>query len=304
MRFPPRTSAYDRTDGGGVNWLDTVIQGTLLGGLYALFAMGLAVIYGVMKQINIAHGDFIVLAAYVALGIVAATGLHPFLVIPLAIVVFGAFGYFLQRTVLNRTLGSDILPPLVVTYGLSIVIENVLQQTQSGDPKSLKLGALETASLPLGGGLAIGAFPLIMLVTAIVVAIVLEIVFNRTRLGMAFRAVSDDREIASIMGVRDRRLFGYATAISFAVIAIAGVFMGIKFTFSPSLGPNFLLYAFEAVVIGGMGSFWGTLAGGIILGIAQAIGFALNPGWGILAGHLIFLAVLLVRPTGIFARSA
>jgi len=287
-----------------VNWLDTVIQGTLLGGLYALFAMGLAVIYGVMKQINIAHGDFIVLAAYVALGIVAATGLHPFLVIPLAIVVFGAFGYFLQRTVLNRTLGSDILPPLVVTYGLSIVIENVLQQTQSGDPKSLKLGSLETASLPLGGGLAIGAFPLIMLVTAIVVAIVLEIVFNRTRLGMAFRAVSDDREIASIMGVRDRRLFGYATAISFAVIAIAGVFMGIKFTFSPSLGPNFLLYAFEAVVIGGMGSFWGTLAGGIILGIAQAIGFALNPGWGILAGHLVFLAVLLVRPTGIFARSA
>jgi len=287
-----------------VNWLDTVIQGTLLGGLYALFAMGLAVIYGVMKQINIAHGDFIVLAAYVALGIVAATGLHPFLVIPLAIVVFGAFGYFLQRTVLNRTLGSDILPPLVVTYGLSIVIENVLQQTQSGDPKSLKLGSLETASLPLGGGLAIGAFPLIMLVTAIVVAIVLEIVFNRTRLGMAFRAVSDDREIASIMGVRDRRLFGYATAISFAVIAIAGVFMGIKFTFSPSLGPNFLLYAFEAVVIGGMGSFWGTLAGGIILGIAQAVGFALNPGWGILAGHLVFLAVLLVRPTGIFARSA
>ncbi len=287
-----------------MNWLDTVIQGTLLGGLYALFAMGLAVIYGVMKQINIAHGDFIVLAAYVALGIVAATGLHPFLVIPLAIVVFGAFGYFLQRTVLNRTLGSDILPPLVVTYGLSIVIENVLQQTQSGDPKSLKLGSLETASLPLGGGLAIGAFPLIMLVTAIVVAIVLEIVFNRTRLGMAFRAVSDDREIASIMGVRDRRLFGYATAISFAVIAIAGVFMGIKFTFSPSLGPNFLLYAFEAVVIGGMGSFWGTLAGGIILGIAQAIGFALNPGWGILAGHLVFLVVLLVRPTGIFARSA
>jgi branched-chain amino acid transport system permease protein len=291
-------------DGGGVNWLDTVIQGTLLGGLYALFAMGLAVIYGVMKQINIAHGDFIVLAAYVALGIVAATGLTPFLVIPLAIVVFGAFGYVLQRTVLNRTLGSDILPPLVVTYGMSIVIENVLQQTQSGDPKSLKIGSLETASLPLGGGLAIGTFPLIMLITAIVVAIVLEIVFNRTRLGMAFRAVSDDREIASIMGVRDRRLFGYATAISFAVIAIAGVFMGIKFTFTPSLGPNFLLYAFEAVVIGGMGSFWGTLAGGIILGIAQAIGFALNPGWGILAGHLVFLAVLLVRPTGIFARSA
>ncbi len=287
-----------------MNWLDTVIQGTLLGGLYALFAMGLAVIYGVMKQINIAHGDFIVLAAYLSLGIVAATGLHPFLVIPLAVVVFGLFGYAVQRTILNRTIGGDILPPLVVTYGLSIVIENALQQTQSADPRSIKLGALETASVPLGGGLAVGVFPLVMLVTAIVVAIVLEIVFNRTRLGMAFRAVSDDRAIASIMGVRDKRLFGYATAISFAVIAIAGVFMGIKFTFTPSLGPNFLLYAFEAVVIGGMGSFWGTLAGGIVLGIAQAIGFALNPGWGILAGHLVFLAVLLVRPTGIFARTA
>ncbi len=287
-----------------MNWLDTVIQGTLLGGLYALFAMGLAVIYGVMKQINIAHGDFIVLGAYVALGIVAATGLHPFLVIPLAMIVFGIFGYALQRSVLNRTIGGDILPPLVVTYGLSIVIENVLQQTQSADPKSIKLGGLDTASIPLGGGLAIGVFPLVMLGTAIVVAIVLEIVFNRTRLGMAFRAVSDDREIASLMGVRDNRLFGYATAISFAVIAIAGVFMGIKFTFTPTLGPNFLLYAFEAVVIGGMGSFWGTLAGGVILGIAQTVGFALNPGWGILAGHLVFLAVLLVRPTGLFARAA
>jgi branched-chain amino acid transport system permease protein len=287
-----------------VNWLDTVIQGTLLGGLYALFAMGLAVVYGVMKQINIAHGDFIVLAAYLSLGIVAATGLHPFLVIPLAVVVFGLCGYALQRTVLNKTLGAEILPPLVVTYGLSIVIENALQQSQSADPRSIKLGTLETASLQLGGGLAVGVFPLIMLGTAIAVAVILEVVFNRTRLGMAFRAVSDDREVAALMGVRDRRLFGYATAISFGVIAIAGVFMGIKFAFTPTLGPNFLLYAFEAVVIGGMGSFWGTLTGGIILGIAQAIGFALNPGWGILAGHLVFLAVLLVRPTGLFARPA
>jgi branched-chain amino acid transport system permease protein len=287
-----------------VNWVDTIVQGTLLGGLYALFAMGLAVIYGVMRQINIAHGDFIVLGAYLALGIVAATGLHPFLVIPLATVVFALFGYVLQRGLLNRTLGGDILAPLVVTYGLAIVIENVLQQTQSADPRSIKLPDLDTASLPIGGGLAIGVFPLIMFLVAVAVAIALEIVFNRTRLGVAFRAVSDDRETASIVGVRDKRLFSYASAISFAVIAIAGVFMGIKFTFTPTLGPNFLLYAFEAIVIGGMGSFWGTLAGGIILGIAQAIGFALNPGWGILAGHLVFLAVLLVRPTGLFARAA
>ncbi len=287
-----------------MSWIDTILQGTLLGGLYALFAMGLAVIYGVMRQINIAHGDFIVLGAYVALAIIAVTGLHPFLVIPLAVVVFALFGYALQRTVLNRTLGTDILPPLVVTYGLSIVIQNTLLQAASADARSLKIGGLETASIPLGGGLAVGWFPLIVFATAIAVAYALDVVFNRTRLGMAFRAVSDDREIAQVMGVRDRRLFGYATAISFAVVAIASVFMGVKFTFTPTLGPSFLLYAFEAVVIGGMGSFWGTLAGGIILGIAQAIGFALNPGWGILAGHFVFLAVLLLRPTGLFARTA
>ncbi len=287
-----------------MNWIDTLVQGTLLGGLYALFALGLAVIYGVMRQVNIAHGDFIVLAAYTAFVIVAATGISPFLVAPLCAIVFAAFGYLLQRTIINRTLGSAILPPLVVTYGLSIIIENVLLQGFSADARSIQIGALGTASIAVGSQLAIGWFPLIVFVTALGVAALLEYVFNRTPLGMAFRAVADDAEIARIMGVRDRRLFGYATAISLAVVAVAGVFMGIKFTFAPADGPNFLIYAFEAVVIGGLGSFWGTFAGGVILGIAQAVGFALNPGWGILTGHLVFLALLVYRPTGLFARTA
>jgi branched-chain amino acid transport system permease protein len=287
-----------------LNWIDTLVQGTLLGGLYALFALGLAVIYGVMRQVNIAHGDFIVLAAYTAFVIVAATGISPFLVAPLCAIVFAAFGYLLQRTIINRTLGSAILPPLVVTYGLSIIIENVLLQGFSADARSIQIGALGTASIAVGSQLAIGWFPLIVFVTALGVAALLEYVFNRTPLGMAFRAVADDAEIARIMGVRDRRLFGYATAISLAVVAVAGVFMGIKFTFAPADGPNFLIYAFEAVVIGGLGSFWGTFAGGVILGIAQAVGFALNPGWGILTGHLVFLALLVYRPTGLFARTA
>jgi branched-chain amino acid transport system permease protein len=286
-----------------MNWLDTLVQGTLLGGLYALFAMGLAVIYGVMRQVNIAHGDFIVLGAYAAFVIVAATGLSPFLVLPLAALVFAGFGYVLQRAILNRTVGNAILPPLVVTYGLSIVIQNALLQGFSADARSIQIGGLGTASIALGP-IAIGWFPLIVFATALVVALGLEWVFNRTPLGMAFRAVADDPEIAQAMGVHDRRLFGYATAISLAVVAIGGVFMGIKFTFAPADGPNFLLYSFEAVVIGGMGSFWGTFAGGVILGLAQAIGFAVNPGWGILAGHLVFLAVLVSRPTGLFARTA
>jgi branched-chain amino acid transport system permease protein len=286
-----------------MNWLDTIVQGTLLGGLYALFALGLAVIYGVMRQVNIAHGDFIVLGAYAAFVIVAATGLSPFLVLPLAAVVFAGFGYVLQRAILNRTVGNAILPPLVVTYGLSIVIQNALLQGFSADARSIQIGALGTASIALGP-IAIGWFPLIVFATALVVTSALEWVFNRTPLGMAFRAVADDPEIAQSMGIYDRRVFGYATAISLAVVAIGGVFMGIKFTFAPADGPNFLLYSFEAVVIGGMGSFWGTFAGGVILGLAQAIGFAINPGWGILAGHLVFLAVLVSRPTGLFARTA
>jgi branched-chain amino acid transport system permease protein len=286
-----------------MNWLDTIVQGTLLGGLYALFALGLAVIYGVMRQVNIAHGDFIVLGAYAAFVIVAATGLSPFLVLPLAAVVFAGFGYVLQRAILNRTVGNAILPPLVVTYGLSIVIANALLQGFSADARSIQIGALGTASIALGP-IAIGWFPLIVFATALVVTSALEWVFNRTPLGMAFRAVADDPEIAQSMGIYDRRVFGYATAISLAVVAIGGVFMGIKFTFAPADGPNFLLYSFEAVVIGGMGSFWGTFAGGVILGLAQAIGFAINPGWGILAGHLVFLAVLVSRPTGLFARTA
>jgi branched-chain amino acid transport system permease protein len=286
-----------------MNAVDTLVQGALLGGLYALFAMGLAVIYGVMRQVNIAHGDFIVLGAYAAFFIVAATGLSAFVVLPLTAIVFAAFGYALQRAILNCTLGNAILPPLVVTYGISIIIQNVLLQGFSADARSIQIGSLATASVALGPHLAIGWFPLIVFVTALTVAAILEYVFNRTPLGMAFRAVADDAEIAQLMGVRDRRLFGYATAISLAVVAIAGVFMGIKFTFAPADGPNFLLYAFEAVVIGGLGSFWGTFAGGVILGIAQAIGYALNPGWGILAGHLMFLVVLVFRPTGLFARS-
>jgi len=286
-----------------MNWLDTIVQGTLLGGLYALFALGLAVIYGVMRQVNIAHGDFIVLGAYAAFVIVAATGLSPFLVLPLAAIVFAGFGYVLQRAILNRTVGNAILPPLVVTYGLSIVIQNALLQGFSADARSIQIGALGTASIALGP-IAIGWFPLIVFATALVVTLALEWVFNRTPLGMAFRAVADDPEIAQAMGIYDRRVFGYATAISLAVVAIGGVYMGIKFTFAPADGPNFLLYSFEAVVIGGMGSFWGTFAGGVILGLAQAIGFAINPGWGILAGHLVFLAVLVSRPTGLFARTA
>jgi len=284
-----------------VNWLDTVVQGMLLGGLFALFAMGLAVMYGVMRLINIAHGDFVVLGAYLIMSVALTSHLSVFAAAGVVIVLFAALGYALQRALLDRALAGDLLAPLVVTYGLSVVVENALQQTYSADSRSLQLGGIETASVHLGP-IAAGVVPLLVFGVALGVAAALEFLFNATPLGMAFRATSDDRATARLMGVRDVQLYGYAAAISFGVTALASFFMGVKYTFTPTLGPSFLLYAFEAIVIGGMGSFWGTFAGALILGVAQAVGFALDPGWGILAGHLVFLAVLVVRPQGLFPK--
>jgi len=284
-------------------WVNTIVQGVLLGGLYALFAIGLSLAYGVMRLVNIAHGDFIVLAAYIGLLVVTTLRVHPFVALPAVVVLMFLLGYLLQRGVLNLTLGPDILPPLLVTFGLSIIIQNVLLESFSADSKALEIGPLQTASIHLGEQIAVGWFPLIMFLVALALTVGLELLFARTPLGMAFRATSDDQQIAQLMGIRNRHVYGLAMGISFALIAVGGVFMGIKTTFTPDLGPGFLLFAFEAVVIGGLGSFWGTFAGSVILGVAQGIGFQLNPGWGILAGHLVFLAVLLFKPTGLFART-
>jgi branched-chain amino acid transport system permease protein len=286
-----------------MEWVNTLVQGILLGGLYALFAIGLSLAYGVMRLVNIAHGDFIVLAAYLGLVVVGALSVHPFVALPAVVAAMFVLGYLLQRGVLNLTLGPDILPPLLVTFGLSIIIQNVLLEVFSADSRALNVGALSTASVTLGEQLAVGWFPLIIFVVALAMTLGLELLFARTSLGMAFRATSDDQQIAQLMGIRNRHVYGIAMGLSFALIAVGGVFMGIKTTFTPDLGPGFLLYAFEAVVIGGLGSFWGSFAGSVILGVAQGIGFKLDPGYGILAGHLVFLAVLLFKPTGLFART-
>lgn len=284
-------------------WIDTLMQGILLGGLYSLFATGLALSFGVMRMINIAHGDFAVLAAFAAIAVVEPFGLNPFLVLLVIAPLMGVFGYALQRTVLNRTLGKDILPPLLVTFGFSIIIQNLLLVTFSADTRSLNVGGLGTASIPLGGDLAVGVLPLIIMLAAIAVLGVLQWLFSATPLGRAFRAASDDAEAAQLMGINNRHIYGLAMGIAMAIVAIAGVFLAIRANISPADGPARLLYAFEAVIIGGLGSLWGTLAGGMILGVAQAVGLKADPGWGILAGHFAFLAVLAVRPNGLFART-
>ncbi len=282
---------------------DTIIQGILLGGLYALFATGLSLIFGVMRLVNLAHGDLMVVAAFAILIGVEALGLPIIVAALLGGIAMFAFGYILQSFLLNRTLGKDILPPLLVTFGLSIILQNGMLEAFSADTRRLPFGALGDASIALGGGLAVGVVPLLTFASAVLVIVFLNWLFYRTETGRAFRATSDNPEIAQLMGIDNQRIFSLAMALSLVVVAIAGLYLGARATFDPLIGPSRLIFAFEAVIIGGLGSFWGTLAGGIILGLAQSIGAQISPEWQTLSGHLVFLAVLLVRPRGLFPRA-
>ena len=279
---------------------DTVIEGVLLGGVYALFALGLSLIFGIMRLVNLAHGDLILLAAYLVLSVTTTLGVPLIASTLLIIVVMFAVGFALQRLVLERVLGDDILPPLLVTFGLSIVIQNGLLLAYGADSRRLQAGAFESTSIAIAPGLSIGLAPLMALLTAIVAVALMQLIFYRTSLGRAFRATADNPQIAQLMGIDERSVYAIAVGISLAVSVIAAITFGIRANFDPSIGPARLLYAFEAVIIGGLGSLWGTLAGGIVLGLAQAVGARINPEWQILAGHITFLAVLMVRPRGLF----
>ena len=285
-----------------MDWINAIIQGVLLGGLFALFAAGLSLVFGVMRLVNLAHGDLIILAAFIALAVVDVLPVHPLLSLIAVVPVMALFGYALQRGLLNFTLGDDILPPLLVTFGLSILIQNILLETFSADTQRLQSGALETASIQISEQIAIGWFPLLVFVLAVLTIAALQFLFYRTSTGRIFRATSDNQSIVRLMGVDNRHVYGLAMGLALAVCAVAGVLMAMRTNFDPTVGPARLLFAFEAVIIGGLGNLWGTLAGGIILGVAQAIGAKIHPGAQILAGHIAFLAVLVFRPQGLFPR--
>jgi branched-chain amino acid transport system permease protein len=285
-----------------MEWINPIVQGVLIGGLYALFAAGLSLIFGVMRLVNIAHGDLIVLAAYMAFSLVGLTGLNPLLCLVLVVPLMGLVGYGLQMGLLNRVTGGDVLSPLIVTFGLSILIQNTLLTAYTADGHKLSAGFLDTGSMQVLPGLDIGYMPLLTFVAAVVIIAALQYLFYRTALGRAFRAVSDDGEISQIMGLENRRVFAWAMALSMAVVAVAGVFLAIRTNFDPFIGPSRLLFGFEAVIIGGLGNLWGTLAGGVILGVAQGIGAKIDPGYQVLAGHVAFLIILAVRPRGLFPR--
>lgn len=283
-------------------WLDTLVQGLMLGGLYTLFAAGLSLVFGIMRLVNLAHGDLIVLAAYLILGLGSALGVNPFLAAALALPVMFALGWLLQGVLLNRVLGEDILPPLLVTFGLSVVIQNLLLEGASADSRKLPIGPLEAASLDLGP-VTLGVLPLMTFASALLVILGLNRIFYHSALGRAFRATSDDPVTAELMGIRPARVYATATGLALVVATLAALYLGARANFDPSVGPARMLYAFEAVIIGGLGSLWGTLAGGLVIGLAQALGAAINPEWQILAGHIAFVLILLVRPRGLFPRA-
>jgi branched-chain amino acid transport system permease protein len=234
--------------------------------------------------------------------VINVTGVHPVATLIVVVPVMFALGYVLQRALLNQTLTGGLLPPLLVTFGISVIIENVLLQAFGADNRRLQAGAIETSSFEIGG-FAVGVYPLIVFATAVVCIAGLQLLFYRTALGRAFRATSDDAETAELMGIDNRHLYALGLGIAMVFTALAGILMAIRTNFDPAAGPIRLIFAFEAVIIGGLGSLWGTLLGGMVLGIAQAIGAALSPTWQILAGHIAFLIILLVRPSGFFPRT-
>jgi len=287
-------------------WVNDVIQGILTGGLYALFACGLSLMFGVMKVVNLAHGDLAVVGGYVALGVIAITHVPVLWSFIIVVPIMALLGYLVQRTLIQAALDRSILTTLLVTFGLSVVIENGLLQFVNADSHSLGVNnAIITASFSIGSQISIAYLLLLILVVAVAVLLGLQFFLSKSKYGRLIRAVADDKEAAQLSGVDYRHVFGIAAAIAFGSVALAGIAQGMYSQFAPTTGTDtILLFAFAAVVIGGLGSLWGTLVGGVVLGVAQEIGSQINSSDGFLAGYIIFLIVLLVRPQGLVARGA
>jgi branched-chain amino acid transport system permease protein len=282
-------------------WVNDIIQGILLGGLYALFACGLSLLFGVMKVINLAHGDLAILAGYLAVGVIAVTHIPAVWSFIIVVPLFAALGYLAQRTLIQASLNRGVLTTLLVTFGLSVVIENALQQFFSANSHSLGIGSLVSDSFGIGSQITIAYLDLVIFLVAVVVLLGLQYFLSSSKQGRLIRAVADDREAAQLAGADYRHVFGIAAAIAFATVALAGIAYGMYTSFDPTSGTTalLLLFAFEAVVIGGLGSLWGTLAGGILLGVVQQLGAQINSNDQILAGQLLFLLVLLILPQGL-----
>ena len=285
-----------------MTFVNALVQGILLGGLFALFACGLSLMFGVMEVINLAHGDVAVAAVYLAVVLIPATHVPAIWIFVLVVPVFMVGGYVLQRLLFQQALASGPITTLFVSFGLSVVLENVLLEVFTANSQSLNIGSLVSGSVQVSNQVYLPYLSLIILGTAVVALVVVQVFLARTRTGRMVRAVADDREAAQLVGASYRHLFGVAAALAFGTVALAGLALGMYTSVAPSAGPSYLLYGFAAVVIGGLGSLWGTLLGGIILGVASTVGSLVDPDFGAMLPYLVFLAVLAVRPHGLFPK--
>jgi branched-chain amino acid transport system permease protein len=282
---------------------ETLLNGLMLGALYALFGLGLSLSVGVMRMINIAHGDLIVVGAYLTSVVMSGAGVGALTALLVVIPVMFALGWILQIILLNRVVGKDALAPLLLTFGLSIVLQNVLQEIFTADTRSLQAGDLASLGFNVLG-VSIGVLPLVSALASIALLGATHWLVGHTHFGRQARAVSDDPSTARLVGVNDRRLFGIVTGVIFSMIGVAAVLYALRTPFSPTAGPERLLYSFEAVVLGGLGNIWGTLFGGLLIGVAQLFGAKIASGLGPFFGHLVFLVALLARPQGLFGKAS
>ena len=278
-------------------WLDQLIQGMLLGGYYALIACGLSFMYGVMRIVNLAHGSFAVLAAFALFVLADRYGISPFLGLLLILPMMAVIGWGLYRAVLERSQRGGFLLPILSTFGLSIVIDNLLFQAFGADTRSLApyIGSLSYDSWTISDDISIGQLAAVTFAVAILLLGGLQLLLSRTALGRAIRAVAEDPDTVGLVGIDARRVGAIATAIAMVAVGIAGCALAMRATFDPYAGGAQLIFAFEAAVIGGAGSLWGTLLGGVVLGVAQSLSAQVIPQGFLIGGHAVFLAVLLGR---------
>jgi len=280
-----------------VIWVTQLLNGILLGGYYALLACGLSFMFGVMRIINLAHGDLAILSACLVFLIADTTGISPFVALIVVLPVMALIGWGLQRWMLERSLRAGVLVPLLTTFGLAIVIENGLFEYFGADTRSLApyIGDFAYDSWAITSNVYIGSLAALIFVLAVVLLGGLKLFLTYTPLGRSIRATAEDPDTAALVGINTRAVYAIAAAIAVATAGLAGVFLAMRAVFSPYSGPEQLIFAFEAVVIGGIGSLSGTLVGGIVLGVAQTFGAQINPQGFLITGHVIFLAVLAGR---------
>jgi branched-chain amino acid transport system permease protein len=280
--------------------LNALLQGIMLGGLFAMAALGLSIAFGVLRVVNLAHGEIMTLGAYLAAVTLSTLGINVWLSLLIVVPLMGFIGYWLQRIVLQRALRLGELSPLLVTFGISIIIPNALIELFTNNKKPIPTGNLAVQSITIVDGVTIGVLPLLTLVAAVVLIAATQLFLARTRMGRYMRAAADDSDTLRLMGVDYRRVYAFAMALAIGIAALAGVFFGIRQGgVTPFDGQLAVLFAFEAVIIGGLGSLWGTLAGGIVLGVAQTLAGLVSPELPLLVGNLVFIAILVFRPTGI-----